>query len=91
MVDNFAALINCMPVDGVSDSWPRPKAIHFSWLGSELFICCWVFRGSSFASDSQWCCLKDQGSPSVMQQVVSVESSSLRHDLCVYRDDSLTS
>ena len=30
-----------------------------------------------FASDSQWCCLTNQGSPSVMQHVVSVESSSL--------------
>ena len=25
----------------------------------------------------QWCCVTDQGSPSVMQQIVSVESSSL--------------
>ena len=38
----------------------------------------------------------DQGSPSVMQHVESVESSSLLlhrfgRDLCVYRDDSLTS
>ena len=32
---------------------------------------------SYFASDFQWCCLTDQVSPSVMQQVVSVESSSL--------------
>ena len=32
---------------------------------------------SSFASDFQWCCLTDQGSPSVMQHIVSVESSSL--------------
>ena len=31
-------------------------------------------------SDFQWCCLTDQGSPSVMQYIVSVESSSLlRH------------
>ena len=30
-----------------------------------------------FASDFQWCCLTDQGSPSVMQHVVSVESPSL--------------
>ena len=27
--------------------------------------------------DFKWCCLKDQGSPSVMQHIVSVESSSL--------------
>ena len=32
---------------------------------------------SSFASGFQWCCLTDQGSPSVMQHIVSVESSSL--------------
>ena len=32
---------------------------------------------SSFASDFQWCCLTDQGSPSVMQHIVYVESSSL--------------
>ena len=32
---------------------------------------------SSFASYFQWCRLTDQGSPSVMQQIVSVESSSL--------------
>ena len=32
---------------------------------------------SSFASDFQGCCLTDQGSPSVMQHIVSVESSSL--------------
>ena len=28
-------------------------------------------------SDFQWCCLTDQGSPSVMQHIVSAESSSL--------------
>ena len=32
---------------------------------------------SSFASDFQWCCLTDQGSPSVMQHIVSVKSLSL--------------
>ena len=32
-VDNFAALLNCTPVDRASDS----KAIYFSWLGPELF------------------------------------------------------
>ena len=32
---------------------------------------------SSFASDFQWFCLADQGSPSVTQHGVSVESSSL--------------
>ena len=34
-------------------------------------------RLSSLASDFQLCCLTDQGSPSVMQNIVSVESSSL--------------
>ena len=37
-VDNFAALFNCTLVDKVSDSMMAPhKAIHFSWLGLELF------------------------------------------------------
>ena len=36
--DNFAALLNCTPVYRASDSMiVRPKAIHFSWLGPELF------------------------------------------------------
>ena len=42
-VDNFAALFNCTPVDRASDS----KDIHFSWLGPELFVCCFVHRGST--------------------------------------------
>ena len=25
--------------------WPRLKAIHFSWLGSELLVCCLAHRG----------------------------------------------
>ena len=38
------------------------------------------------------CCLTDQGPPSVMQHIVSVESSSLLlHSLYVYRDGSLMS
>ena len=38
---------------------------------------------SSFASDFQCCCLTDQGSPSVIQHIVSVESSSLLlHSYC---------
>ena len=80
-VDGYAALFNCTPVDRASDSiWPRPKAIHFSWLGPELLSVAWstgALRLSSFASDFQWCCLTDQGSPSVLQHIVSVESSSL--------------
>ena len=39
MVDGFAALFNCTPVDGASVSMmARPKAIHFSWLGPELLF-----------------------------------------------------
>ena len=35
--DGYAAHFNCKPVDRASDSlMARPKAIHFSWLGSEL-------------------------------------------------------
>ena len=38
MVDNFVALFNCKPRDRASDSMmTRPKAMHFSWLGPELF------------------------------------------------------
>ena len=37
-VDNFAALFNYTPVIGRQTlCWPRPKAIHFRWLGPELF------------------------------------------------------
>ena len=37
-VGNFAALLNCTPEDRASDSMmARPKAIHFSWFGPELF------------------------------------------------------
>ena len=44
-VDNFATLFNCTPVhvrlyDGLL-LWPRPKAIHFSWLGPELSSVAW--------------------------------------------------
>ena len=28
-------------------SWPRHKAIHFSWLGLELLVCCMAHRGST--------------------------------------------
>ena len=35
---NFAALFNCTPVERASDSiMALSKAIHFSWLGPELF------------------------------------------------------
>ena len=39
MVDNYAAFFNCTPVGH--------KAIHFSWLGPELFVCCLAHRGST--------------------------------------------
>ena len=80
-VDGYAALINCTPVDRTSDSMMvRPKAIHFSWMGPELSSVAWSTGAQliiTFASDFQWCCLTDQGSSSVMQHTVSVESSSL--------------
>ena len=48
MVDNYAAFFNCTPVGRASDSiWPRLKAIHFSWLGPELLVCCLAHRGST--------------------------------------------
>ena len=41
-VDGFAALFYCTPVDRTSDSMmPRPKAIRFSLLGSELSSVAW--------------------------------------------------
>ena len=44
-VDSYAALFNCTPVDRASDSmmapWPRPKTIHFSWLGPEVSSVAW--------------------------------------------------
>ena len=80
-VNNFATLFNCMPVDRASDydgpdlklfilvGWARSSP-SVAWSnGAQLMI--------FFASDFQWCCLTDQGSPSVMQHVISVESSSL--------------
>ena len=48
MVDNYAAFFNCTPVGRSSDSMmapPRLKAIHFSWLGPELLVCCLAHRG----------------------------------------------
>ena len=76
-VDNFAALFNCTTVIRCQTLlWPRPKAIHFGWFGPELFGPFGPPR-LNFASDFQWCCLAVQGSPTVTQHVVSVESSSL--------------
>ena len=65
-VDNFAALFNC----------PDLKLFILVGWDRSCFVCCLVHR-SSFASDIQWCCLADQGSLSVTQQLVYVESSSL--------------
>ena len=43
MVDGYATLFNCMPVDRASDSMmARPKAIHFSCLGQELSSVAWL-------------------------------------------------
>ena len=100
-VDDFSALFNCTPVDRASDSMmARPKAIHFSWLGPELYVCCLVQRGST---DDL---LLLQISSGVVLQTRDLHMSCntlyllsprlcfsivLRRDLCIYRDDSLTS
>ena len=100
-VDNFAALLNCTSLDRASDSMmPRPKAIHFSWLGPELFVCCLVHRGSiddllllQISSGVVWqsrdlhlsCNKLYLLSPRLCFFIV------LKRDLCVYCDDSLTS
>ena len=45
-VDYYAAFFNCTPVGRASDSMmARLKAIHFSWLGPELLVCCLAQRG----------------------------------------------
>ena len=49
MVDNYAAFFNCTPVGRVSDSMPRHKAIHLSWLGPELLVCCLALHSSTGA------------------------------------------
>ena len=42
MVDGYAALFNCTPVNRASDSMmARPKAIQFSWSGPELSSVAW--------------------------------------------------
>ena len=43
--DNFAAFFNCTPVGRASMMTPL-KAIHLSWLGPELLVCCLTHRGS---------------------------------------------
>ena len=46
MVDNYAAFFKCTPVGRASDSlMARLKAIHFSWLGPELLVCCLAHWG----------------------------------------------
>ena len=65
MVDNYT-FFYCMPVVQASDSM-MAKAIHISWVGPELLVCCLVHRGStgvfSFAPDfNKLFCAK--GSPS---------------------------
>ena len=55
---------------GVGVNHPQLASLHHYIRGS-------INRLYSFAPDFQWCCLTDQGSPSVMQHIVSVESSSL--------------
>ena len=49
MVDNYAAFFNIARrcVGRQTLRWPRHKAIHFSWLGSELLVCCLAHRGST--------------------------------------------
>ena len=85
-VGGYAPLFNCPPVDRASDSiMPRPKAIHFSWLGQELSSVAWstgVQLIIFFCFRFSVVLLADQGSPSVMQQIVSVESSSLLLHSC---------
>ena len=92
-VDGDAALFNCTPEDLASDSMmARPKAIHFNWLGSELSSVAWSTGAQPiifFASDFQWCCLTDQGSPSVMQTLY-LSSPRLCFFIVIYLDYLLT-
>ena len=76
-VDNFAAPggLGVRHYDG-----PNQKAINFSWSGSELSSVA-LSTGAKlmifFCFSFQWCSSADQGSPSITQHIVSVESSSL--------------
>ena len=56
---------------------PSDYSKLYKFLLCNFFCVFFLADDSSFASDFQWCCLTDQGSPSVMQHIVSVESSSL--------------
>ena len=58
MITMLPSLINCAPVGLASDSimvMVPTKAVDFSWLGPELFVCCLAHWGStgvvSFAPD----------------------------------------
>ena len=49
MVDKYAAFFNCTPMGQASDSIIAPtfeRAIHFSWLGPEIPVCCLAHWGS---------------------------------------------
>ena len=48
MVDNFAALFNCTPVDRASDSILAPALSYsFKLVGTEAIVCCLVHRVST--------------------------------------------
>ena len=48
MVDNFAALFNCMPVDRTSDyDCPELKLFILVGWDRSSFVCCFVHRGST--------------------------------------------
>ena len=100
-VDNFAALLHYTPVDRASDSMmTRPKAIRFSWLGTELSR---LLLGPPGSTDDL---LMLQISSGVVLQSGDLQLSCntlhllspclcffivLKRDLFVYHDDSLTS
>ena len=79
-VDGYAALFNCTPSGVRLHDGPDLKLFILVGLDRSFRLLLgppglnWL---SYFASDFQWCCLTDQGSPSVLQHIVSVESSSL--------------
>ena len=78
MVDYFASLLNYTLVGRVSDTLIAStyKSIHFSWLGPELCVCCFVHRGQpgvfvmlKILSDVT---LAFQGSPVAGQHIISM-------------------
>ena len=80
-VDGYAALFNCTPVDRASDSMMVPTLSYsFYLVGTGAFVCCLVHRAQLiifFCFRFSVVLFESQGSPSVMQHIVSVESSSL--------------